>query len=338
MTHSDVKTPEEIENEIESQRGQLRRTMGDLNDRFSSDGMMREVAEGFAANSAEISRSVGRVVRQNPAAVALTGAGLAWLAYGIARHNSGAPKRVPGPDYYASAGASGAAYPADTDDEESSPWYGKARERAREGAARAEAKARKVQHDAEGRYERGKAKARAYGHRARASAHDLRSRIADGTSEMSEEARRRVIKAREQAYEARVKAEYHARRGGERAQGFYEEQPLVAGALALAVGAAIGGILPRTKREDATFGEYSDRLFDEADRIYREERSKLEKVARETGREAEAQAKSVMEEVRKDAKSTVSDAEEKGKEAADKVRSTAKTEADKQGLGDNKPH
>ncbi|MWD27123.1 DUF3618 domain-containing protein [Aquicoccus sp. SCR17] len=330
MTYSDVKTPEEIEREIEAQRGELRRTMGEVNERFSTDGMIRGVAESLAHNGAELGESVGRVVRRNPAAVALTAAGLAWLGYSLSR--SSGPQRISGPDYYAAAGGTGAAQAAGSS-EGGSPWIGKARDRAREGAARVGTKAGELRHSAEGRYERGKAKARAYSTRAKVSAHELRSRIADGTSEMSEEARKRVIKAREQAYEARVKAEYYARKSGQKAQGFYDDQPLVAGALALAVGAAIGGVLPRTRREDETFGAWSDQLFDEAERVYREERAKLEEVARETGREAESQAKSVMEDIRRDAESTMEDAEKKGKEAADKVRSTAKSAADKENLG-----
>lgn len=43
-----------------------------------------------------------------------------------------------------------------------------------------------------------------------------------------------------------------------------QEQPLVLGALALALGAIIGGALPRSRYEDRTLGEYGDRMREQA--------------------------------------------------------------------------
>jgi hypothetical protein len=43
-----------------------------------------------------------------------------------------------------------------------------------------------------------------------------------------------------------------------------EEQPLVLGALGLAVGAALGAVVPRTEHEDALMGDVRDRAVDEA--------------------------------------------------------------------------
>lgn len=42
------------------------------------------------------------------------------------------------------------------------------------------------------------------------------------------------------------------------------EQPLVLGAVGVAVGALLGGILPRTRTEDRTVGEYGERLRERA--------------------------------------------------------------------------
>src|SRR5690606_2721174 len=100
-------------------------------------------------------------------------------------------------------------------------------------------------------------------HEAYASAAELRHRISEGTEDLSSTARKRVIDARTRAYEAQLRAEHYAAHQRERASDFFEEQPLVAGALALAVGAAIGGLLPRTRREDSAIGSYRDQVFDE---------------------------------------------------------------------------
>lgn len=58
--------------------------------------------------------------------------------------------------------------------------------------------------------------------------------------------------------------QHHADRAVRSAQNMLYEQPLVGGALAFAVGAAIGTALPRTQHEDHLLGEVSDNLKKEA--------------------------------------------------------------------------
>ncbi|MBM9593148.1 DUF3618 domain-containing protein [Roseitranquillus sediminis] len=189
-------------------------------------------------------------------------------------------------------------------------------------------------------YESGRSRARG----AYASAAELRERITHGTQDLSAQARARIIAARTRAYEAQLRAEQYASRGRDKAVDLFEDQPLVIGALALAFGAALGGLLPRTSREDDAFGAYRDDLFEEAERVYREERSKLEAVARETAEEARRVARSTAEDIRGDlneaaseigatARSKLSDAEAKAKEAAEQVGEKAKSEAENKNLG-----
>ncbi len=45
---------------------------------------------------------------------------------------------------------------------------------------------------------------------------------------------------------------------------FYREQPLLAGSLGIAIGAALGALVPPTEIEDEAFGEARDRSFDAA--------------------------------------------------------------------------
>jgi ElaB/YqjD/DUF883 family membrane-anchored ribosome-binding protein len=174
-------------------------------------------------------------------------------------------------------------------------------------------------------------------------AQSLLSRMSEGTEGMSEQARERVLRARARAYEAQRSAEDYARRGKSTAIDFYDRQPLVAGALALATGALIGSLLPRSTYEDRAFGEQSDHLFDEAQRVFEEERSKLTKVAEAAGNKAKAEAQSRFEEAKSavrdakdaapDAKDAASAAQDKAKSSAQRVADAAKEEADKQKLG-----
>ncbi len=55
-----------------------------------------------------------------------------------------------------------------------------------------------------------------------------------------------------------------AKSAGRHSSDFIQEHPLVAGALGFAIGAALGGLLPSTRKEDAYMGEYRDRLMSEA--------------------------------------------------------------------------
>lgn len=111
--------------------------------------------------------------------------------------------------------------------------------------------------------------------RVRAGAGRLRARMDHGLEGFSQAARERVLAARKAAVDARENAERAARQGRQKMADAYDNAPLVTGALALAVGAALGSLLPRTETEDDLMGAESDRLMDDAMRIYDEEKARL---------------------------------------------------------------
>jgi hypothetical protein len=165
--------------------------------------------------------------------------------------------------------------------------------------------------------------------RARSRLNAMRERLSHGTEDLTEEGRRRVLAARERAVEARHQMARQWDRQSRAAMGAYDRQPLAAGALAFAAGAAIAAALPRTRMEDEYFGDQSDRLMEEAERIFQEERAKLGRVAEATADEAKA----VMREKAEEAKEGVKSVETQAREAADRVAQKAKDEAEKQNLG-----
>ena len=69
-----------------------------------------------------------------------------------------------------------------------------------------------------------------------------------------------------------------------------ESEPLILGAIGLAVGAAIGALLPRTHTEDRYLGETRDRLREEAEAYAREQFERGKAVAEEAYRTAKAEA------------------------------------------------
>lgn len=147
-----------------------------------------------------------------------------------------------------------------------------------------------------------------------------------------------MIAARKAAVQARDAAASYTRQGRERATDIFEEQPLIAGALALALGAALGAALPRTRVEDQYLGDQSDHLMEEAERIFEEEKQKLGRVAKA----ATAEAKSVVSEAKENAddaapaETAAQAVADKAKSAGRRVVDAAETEAKRQNLGDVK--
>lgn len=166
----------------------------------------------------------------------------------------------------------------------------------------------------------------------------LQERLAQGTENLTEEARNRVIAARKAAVQARDATAFYTRQSRERAADIFEDQPLIAGALALAVGAALGAALPRTRVEDQYLGDQSDHLMDEAERIFEEEKQKLGKVAKA----ATDEAKSIISEAKQNAddaapaETAAQAVVDKAKSAGKRVVDAAESEAKKQNVGDVK--
>ncbi|WP_299785100.1 DUF3618 domain-containing protein [uncultured Marivita sp.] len=162
------------------------------------------------------------------------------------------------------------------------------------------------------------------------------SRIAEGTETLTEEGRKRVIAARQKAVEMRRSAMRSMNQGTDAAADFYDQQPLVVGALALAVGAALGGALPRTKTEDDLMGAQSDDLFDQAERIFEEEKAKALSVAdtvKEEVKDVAAETKADLDSGAPGDKSAVDAIGDKAKSAAERVADKAKSEAQAKDLG-----
>lgn len=371
---NDTRTASEIERDIELERAQFRSTAQQLQERFAPERLLGDLGSELREYGADYGRTVARAARDNPIGLALTGIGLAWLAFGGRGDKTDGVRKsdaygrtapaMPGradplllDEGYRQPGG----FPswAREDDPYADPWAedndqgalaraadgasdaaGRARDAATGFADRAGSAAGDAYDSARERLDATAAGARSRAERLRSGAREtraevqarvarLRARLAEGTEDLSSEARERVIAARARAVEARDKAHRAASKGHAAAGDFFREQPLVAGALAVAAGAAIGGALPRSRTEDRYMGAYSDALMREAEAIYREERSKLERVAEAASQEA----KSVIEEAGEELKHSAQAARDKAEEAAERVGDAAKDEADRQDLG-----
>ncbi|SHI52453.1 DUF3619 family protein [Wenxinia saemankumensis] len=160
----------------------------------------------------------------------------------------------------------------------------------------------------------------------------MRSRLSEGTEHLSEDARNRVIAARERAVVARRDASDAFKRRSREVQESYDRQPLVGGAIAFAIGAAVGAMLPRTRMEDDYLGARSDELYHRAEAIFREEMKKAEGVVSDT---LDA-ASDKLHETRGDAEDAARDLGREAKSNAQDVAATAQKSAEERKLGDVK--
>jgi len=294
---SDTRSANDIERDIANERAQLSDTFNDLQRKFSVDSIVNDVGTMFRDQGGDIGRSVKDTVARNPAAVALVGVGLAWLVLGKDRTHSTDGANLHSNDRRHGRGASlGWDELARANDRSFSEgdrsWYESA-QASPDPRFRGQGTGRDP-HETSGHGDapngimgRVRSGASATGQAVsgaadsmRQSASDLTDRLSHGLEDLSDEAKARVVSARRAAHDARQSSQDAMHRGTRAASDFYDDQPLVVGALALAVGAAIGAALPPSRVEDDAMGDSSDRLFAEAQVVFREERDKAMAAAR----------------------------------------------------------
>ncbi len=109
---------------------------------------------------------------------------------------------------------------------------------------------------------------------------------------------------------------------------FMQEQPLVMGAIAMALGAAFGGAMPRSRIEDRMFGEQSDRAMDSVMTLAEDQGAKLQATASAVADEAMDIADEATEDLGSSLPSgqeIVDTADAKMRDAAGRIREAAKT-------------
>ncbi|WP_430449648.1 DUF3618 domain-containing protein [Rhodophyticola sp.] len=367
---TDTRTPEEIERDIERERAGLTNTIEDLQDKFSVETLARQFTDHLRENGSDIGRSVSQSVKDNPMAVALTGIGLAWMIFGggsASQRRSYERRDDRHDDYdgryrFASDRRDRSALDYDRNDHRSDrntepAWlrsggettYGTTRTSSDLGddnsgsdggslgdtAKSAGKTVKETVQSVSSAAQSAKEGVSDAADRTTAQAAALRDRLSEGTEKFSEEARNRVVTARQHAWDSYQATQRHARTGQRRAAELYDDQPLIGGALAFAVGAAVAAALPRTQMEDDYLGEQSDAAIAEAERVFQQEKSKLTEVAKAAGEEVKKAAKDVKDtaDSKASSRTAAKSAAKTVKKAGERVTKAAKDEAKKQDLG-----
>ena len=310
---SDSMSSDDIERDIEVERVALARSLDELQRQISPEALVNRFSGILRENGGEVAQSALRQARDNPVALAVTGAGLAWLMVGPARktheprpRSVSVPKpRRPQPrdtvDYGVATGIEdvstrrSAPEPRVSYDDRTYPKATGFRsspdtETFESRVARAEGRA----YDPSIRAPSSSRGSSRIVTKSDMGDDSLLNRLLEGTEKMTDAARDRVIAAREAAIDAERRLEARARDYGVAGRDAYYSQPLIGALVAFGVGALAGALVPRTRVEDRHLGPARDRAMLEAERIYRSEAANLR-----------AQAESFAEDTLDSAKSAI---------------------------------
>lgn len=340
-----------LEREVDAERAKVSQTIDALQSKMSIGNVVDQVTEAVGAHGGDVARNLGRQMRDNPLPLLLTGIGLAWLMAGNGQRSADRDYDYDDDledDDYLLPGHAAAGYPrrpvigterplgtrsfdSGVSSHGSDPLrpheYGGDE---KDGADRGIGD--KVKDAAGNATDKASGLAESAGDFGR----KVSGTLGDTASSLSEGARSRAHAARRAAADAGSRAARRGRHAQEGIVRMMEEQPLVFGALALAIGAAVGGALPRTRTEDEWVGAHSDRLKHAASDMAKEEGRKLQATASAAVDEATRIADETADAVDRrtpDGKSFVEKAENRLHEAADRIADRAKDEANRQKLG-----
>lgn len=382
------KSAAEIEQEVRRSRADLEETLDAIQERLSPGQLLDQAFGYFRGGGGEFVRNLGGTISHNPVPVTLLGIGLAWMMMSDQRSRRAGgrgesydwgedeldydepfepygydePYGTVGAEAgYGPAGYGPASYDADEvvgSRDTSGPGVG---ERARERAAGLGEQASEFGGRARERAAGLSEQASEFGGRARERASGLADRAKHAASGVGHTARDfggraggRLAGARaglaNRAERSRLRASRYGRRAREGAYQAFTDHPLVLGALGLAVGAALGAMVPPTRTEDEYLGETGDKLQRRAGESAREGVARARSAAESAYAAAqdEAERQGLTPEAAREASRAAADkaghaAAEKATEVADKtgkVAEAARSAAErdlKSGTGEGKP-
>jgi ElaB/YqjD/DUF883 family membrane-anchored ribosome-binding protein len=303
----DNRRPEEIEGDIERTRAEVSSTIDAIQSKLTPGQLMDQAVSYMRTSApADFGANLSNTVRDNPIPVALIGVGIAWLMMSGQR-TDGMRRRsrtaydVDGDvyqrDLYAAddAGAYGVDYASE---------LGAEKGRMRRVAASVGEAGHNVKDSLSESGHNLMDKVSETARTVRDKAGELAHRVGDTASgitgrsrHLGDEARGRMHGSLDDArgrigeLGQRSQHQYHRARDG--ISHVIEEQPLVLGALGVAIGAALGAALPRTQREDEWMGGTRDELVESAKETAREQMDTVKESAQRVARAAEQEVERV---------------------------------------------
>lgn len=264
--HKKQRNSEEIEKDINQSRERLDSTLREIEERFSPQQLLNTSYEYLRHGGAnEFVSNLGTSVKQNPLPVLVASAGLGWLV--LSQRN---PSEGGGQHQFASA--TDRRFYSGGQSSNTVGAFGTSSVPVHEGTHPNES----MHHDSNmsvetERHGGSKGRVSEATHKAKDSAQHLGQKAKQAAQQWGDKAQHLGDNMRDSTSDMQHGAQDNLHNMGERARqaegqasDFIKEHPLVVGALGFAIGAALGGIFPATKKEDEYFGEYRDRALDKA--------------------------------------------------------------------------
>jgi hypothetical protein len=274
--------PEHLKEQVKDQvREQFQEAKATV--REATIGKAEDMARNVGDTLDEARYGLMETIRQNPVPAALVGIGLGWLFMNrqsapyrrYSRYNDQARYYREGQPHYGDRqGYTGrtSAY-ADT--------YGTSW--ADQGEYGAKGTLHRVQEKAGNVVNRAQEKVGTLADRTQETVGTIADRTQDTVGNVVSQAQETASAVASQTQEAvgyiADQAQYQAQRVEDRFQHALHENPLAVGAVALAIGTAVGFSLPQTQRENELLGEARDTLIDRAQEVAQDTLEKVQQVA-----------------------------------------------------------
>ncbi|MDO9706798.1 DUF3618 domain-containing protein [Paracraurococcus lichenis] len=255
----------EIEREVEQTRAGLTNTLDALRERASPSQLFEQAVDYVRSSGGDdMVRNLGQQVRDNPLPLLLIGAGIGWLMLGGGAQRGGTgyggTTNAVSSGRSAGAGARFRVHGAADDGESLTGRASAAMGSARDSVAGAADQAI----DKAGQAYRSASDAASS---AAGSLRDTASSVADSLRGAANTAAERVGDATQDMRHGAAQATQQAQQG---IGWLMREQPLVLGAIGIALGAAVGALLPGTEAEDRLMGETRDQVADRVQSVAQE--------------------------------------------------------------------
>jgi hypothetical protein len=269
LTPDDQKSPERLEQEANQARARLERTVDELSNRLSPGELLDQGLHMVREHGGEFGRTLGNQVKQNPLPLIVTAIGLSWLMFGTRTRGEGyvEPYRDP------------VRYNARTGDLRFSDASGVVPTRARVD-------------DEPGVVDRVKGAASEAKDRAAGAVEDAKHGIGDAVDSAKSAVKGAAARigamtgtARQTTHDMRDRIEETATSTRDTLVHLLDEQPLVVGGLGIALGAALGAMLPSTESEDRLFGGASSRMTSKAKRVAAEQYERVKDTVKDVADE-----------------------------------------------------
>lgn len=241
LGYASEKDPETLEREINQTRAEMRQTLDSLERKLTAGQLLDQALRFFGVKGSEIGSSVGRCVKENPMPFFLTATGIGWMMFGPSQSSSARYDRRRR-DLYDNYNDG----QFDANDRGISDRAGEAMSKV----------ADKIQSGASATRERFADSAE--------NAKDAANRTAASVKETVGRASDSVRGGMNRTADI---AQNQMRQARDTFNSLLDEQPLVLGAIGLAVGAIIGAALPSTEQEDRLVGELSDKTLNKGKEI-----------------------------------------------------------------------